>query len=115
TQYVVGAGVTLSSPHAPTQAFLQSWWNHRLNRMAVRVFEWSDELARAGNLIVLVSTDAAGMSYVRGLPAAQVQEIITRPNDVEQPVVIIEKPQWGAPTSDGQPAMAADGRAWPAY
>jgi len=126
TQYIVGAGVTLSSPHAPTQAFLQSWWNHRLNRMAVRVFEWSDELARAGNLIVLVSTDAAGMSYVRGLPAAHVQEIVTRPNDIEQPVAIIEKPQWGAPQSEisntrnsagaGQKsAIAAEGRAWPAY
>src|SRR5687767_7554026 len=35
TQYVVGAGLTLSSPHPPTHAFLQAWWHHRLNRMAV--------------------------------------------------------------------------------
>jgi hypothetical protein len=119
TQYIVGAGVTLSSPHAPTQAFLSAWWQHRLNRMPVRVFEWSDELARAGNLIVLVSTDAAGMSYVRGLPAAHVQEIVTRPNDIEQPVAIVEKPQWSAtPQStieNQQSKIPTEGRVWPAY
>jgi len=94
TQYVVGAGLTLASPHPPTHAFLQAWWGHRLNRLEVRVSEWCDELTRSGNLIVLVSTDAAGMSYVRGLPASQVQEIVTRPNDVEQPVWVVEKPSW---------------------
>ena len=36
------------------------------------------------------------MSYVRALPATQVQTIITRPNDVEQPLAIVEKMQWGA-------------------
>ena len=118
TQYVVGAGVTLSSPHAAAQAFLTEWWHHRLNRLPVRVFEWSDELARAGNLIVLVSTDAAGMSYVRGLPASRVQAIVTRPNDIEQPTAIVEKAQWGtspqSAISHPQSAMS-EGRTWPVY
>ena len=105
TQYVVGAGLTLSSPHPPTHAFLQAWWNHRLNRMAVRAGEWCDELSRTGNVIVLVSTDASGMSFVRALPASQVAEIVTRPNDVEQPLLVVEKPQFG----EGEP------RSWPAY
>jgi hypothetical protein len=96
TQYVVGDGFTIESQHEATDAFIKSWWNHRLNRMPVRVGEWCDELTRSGNLIVLVSTDASGMSYVRALPATQVQAIITRPNDVEQPLAIVEKMQWGA-------------------
>ena len=96
TQYVIGEGVKIESKHAATNAFLKAWWNHRLNRMPVRAGEWCDELTRSGNLIVLVSTDATGMSFVRALPATQVQAIITRPNDVEQPLAIIEKMQWGA-------------------
>jgi hypothetical protein len=105
SQYVVGAGLTVASPHPATHAFLQAWWRHRLNRMPVRVSEWCDELSRTGNVFVLLSTDASGMSYVRALPAAQVQEIITRPNDVEQPLQIVEKPRFDEP----------EPRAWPAY
>ncbi len=96
TQYVIGEGIKLEARHEPTDTFLKSWWHHRLNRMPVRIVEWCDELTRSGNLIVLVSTDATGMSYVRALPATQVQTIITRPNDVEQPLAIVEKMQWGA-------------------
>src|SRR5579859_3721911 len=96
TQYVIGEGIKLEAKHEPTNDFLKAWWTHRLNRMPVRSEEWCDELTRAGNLIVLVSTDQAGMSYVRALPATQVQTIITRPNDVEQPLAIVEKMQWGA-------------------
>jgi hypothetical protein len=123
TQFVVGAGVSVSSRHAPTNDFLQAWWTHRLNRMPVRVIEWCDELTRSGNLIVLLSTDAAGMSYVRALPASQVQTIVSRDNDVEQPTAIIEKPDWrseaGSQRSD-EPGLTSDlgpltSRTWPAY
>jgi hypothetical protein len=96
TQYVIGDGFVVESKHEATHKFINQWWNHRLNRMPVRSGEWCDELTRSGNLIVLLSTDAAGMSYVRALPATQVQTIITRPNDVEQPLGIVEKMQWGA-------------------
>jgi hypothetical protein len=96
TQYVIGDGFLVASRHQATHEFINKWWNHRLNRMDVRAGEWCDELTRSGNLIVLLSTDAAGMSYVRALPATQVQTIITRPNDVEQPLAIVEKMQWGA-------------------
>src|SRR5262245_23101032 len=93
TQYVIGDGVTVESKHTPTNGFIKAWWRHRLNRMPVRIYEWCDELTRTGNLIVLLSTDAAGMSYVRALPATQVQTILTRPNDVEQALAIVEKLQ----------------------
>ena len=31
TQFVLGGGVSLTCAHPATQAFLQDWWNHRLN------------------------------------------------------------------------------------
>jgi hypothetical protein len=54
--------------------------------MPVRVFELCDELSRTGNLFLLLSTDTAGMSYIRCLPASEIDEIISRPNDIEQPL-----------------------------
>ena len=86
TQYVVGAGVEVGSRHRKTDAFLKKFWNHSLNHMAVRIMEWCDELSRTGNLFILVSTDAAGMSYVRAIPASQVDRIDSHPNDIEQPL-----------------------------
>lgn len=105
TQYVVGGGIAFSCPHAPTARFLHAFWEHPLNRMAVRVMEWCDELTRAGNLFILLSTDAAGMSYVRAVPASEIAEIRARPNDLEQPLAF-----WPRPTPEaGLPAP------WPAY
>jgi hypothetical protein len=88
SQYVVGGGVTFACKHAGSGKFLQEFWNHPLNRMPVRVIEWCDELTRTGNLFVLVTTDAAGMSYVRAIPAAQVKELHAAENDIERALSI---------------------------
>jgi len=32
SQYVVGGGIGISSPHPRAHAFLQRWWRHRLIR-----------------------------------------------------------------------------------
>jgi len=85
SQYVVGGGMVVQCPHAATQTFLQSFWQERLNRMDVRLVEMCDELTRSGNLFVLLSTDQAGMSYLRMVPAAEIATIESAPNDVEQP------------------------------
>ena len=84
SQYVVGGGITFSCPHAPTAAFLRSFWDHPLNAIAIRAYEWCDELTRSGNLFLLLSSDAAGMTYVRAVPASQVKTIFTRENDLDQ-------------------------------
>jgi len=105
SQYVVGGGLTIASDNEPTDAFLQEWWNHPLNHMPVRAFEWCDELTRSGNLFILLSTDEAGLSYVRAFPAANIAEIVTSPNDVEQPVAFKEKPT----------AAQLEGRVYTAY
>ena len=86
SQYVVGGGLNCSSPHANTAGFLRAFWEHPLNRMAVRVYEWCDELTRSGNLFVLLSTDASGMSYARAVPCAHVKQIVSRPNDLDQEI-----------------------------
>ena len=91
SQYVVGSGLALSSEDQESDAFLRSWWRHRLNRIGMRTYEWCDELTRSGNLFLLVSTDVAGMSYVRAIPTAEIEAIETAPNDVAQERVIVQK------------------------
>lgn len=105
SQYVVGGGLEISSDHQPTHDFLQEWWNHPLNRMPVRAFEWCDELTRSGNLFPLLSTGPDGMTYLRALPAADIQSIQSRPNDVEQGISFLPRPS----------AEDPDPPPWPAY
>jgi hypothetical protein len=124
TQYVVGGGIGLECDHPETGAFLRTWWSHPLNRLPVRVYEWCDELTRAGELFILVSTDPAGMSYLRALPAAGVAQIVTAENDLEQELFVVEKPGI-APGASAPGAFAADagdpastwleGRRWAVY
>jgi hypothetical protein len=84
SQYVVGGGIACSCAHPATAAFLKAFWEHPLNRLPIRLYEWCDELTRSGNLFLLLSTDPAGMTYVRAIPALQVKEIHSRPNDLDQ-------------------------------
>ena len=97
TQYVVGGGLTAESKHAKTDKFIKEFWNHRLNRLPVRVMEWCDELTRSGNLFVVVSTGGDGMSYVRALPAENLDRIESKDNDIEQPIRFIEKQDYSQP------------------
>lgn len=86
TQYVVGGGISLNCSHPATARFIHQFWDDPLNHMAVRCMEWCDELTRTGNLFILLTTDAGGRSYVRAVPAAQMERIEAAPNDIEQPV-----------------------------
>lgn len=86
TQYVVGNGLRPSCKHQSTEKFLKEFWDHRINRLTTRTSELCDELSRTGNLFVLISTDAAGMSYIRAFPASLIKKINTNPNDIETAV-----------------------------
>jgi len=115
TEYIIGAGLTVECPeHEPTNAFLQKWWNHPENHMTTRVYELSDELTRSGELFIPLSTDYAGMTYIRAIPAANVLEIITNPWDTEQEWEMHERlgydSPWLAEESNGM-----FGRAWPIH
>ncbi len=92
SQYVVGGGLGISSEDVPTNDFLQEMWRDDLNRFQTRAYEWCDELTRSGELYIVLSTDAGGMSYVRAIPACEIDAIEHAPNDVEQETVILQKP-----------------------
>jgi len=106
SQYVVGGGISLNYAHPATAVFLHAFWEHPLNHLPVRLYEWCDELTRSGNLFLLLTTDPAGMSYVRAVPASQVKEIVSRPNDIDQEVRYEMQPDWSEST---------DAASWPAY
>lgn len=115
TQYVVGGGIGMECNHNRTNQFLGEWWTHRLNRMPIRVYEWCDELSRSGELFLVISTDQAGMSYLRAIPAADIQDIETADNDLDQEITIIEKasPDYTSQTRNQKGLM--EGRRWPVY
>ena len=91
SQYVVGRGIALNCKHHPTNNFINSFWHHRLNHMPIRIFSMCDELTRTGNLFILITTDSAGMSYIRTIPAFSIEKIESRANDIEQPIAFYPK------------------------
>jgi hypothetical protein len=85
TDYVVGSGIQVSSPVAYVDRFVSEFWQHRQNRMGMRIYSWCDELARAGELFVALFTNPAdGMSYVRTIPAVKVDRIEVDDEDLER-------------------------------
>ncbi len=110
TQYIIGGGVSITSHHKPTSDFLKDWWHHPLNKFDSRAAEWSDELIRSGEIFLLLSTDQAGMTFVRAIPAIQIDEIITTPNDIQQEIEYTQAAGWDPNKED----WAAIQR-WPAY
>lgn len=86
TQYVVGGGINYTCKHKKTLDFMRDFWDHPLNKMSNQVYEWCDELTRTGNLFLLLSTDAAGMTYARAIPTTMIDVIESKTNDVDQPI-----------------------------
>ncbi|MER3459228.1 MAG: hypothetical protein C4309_11910 [Chloroflexota bacterium] len=85
TSYVVGDGITVSSGKPGVDAWLRRFWYHRLNRLDLRLAGMCDELSRSGELFVVLSRNPAdGMSYVRFVPASQIDRIETAEDDVER-------------------------------
>jgi len=94
TQYTIGTGFEISAQDEKVEQFILEFWNHRLNEMDTRLAGFSDELARTGNLFLLISTDPSGMSYIRAVPTDQVEEIITAKNDLDQEIAYRLKNKW---------------------
>ena len=91
TQYVVGGGIEFSCDREKASDFLNDLWEHKLNRMTIRLYEFCDELTRSGNLFVLISTDPSGMTFFRAVPAQDIDHIESLPNDIEQPTAFYPK------------------------
>lgn len=96
TAYVVGNGIGLTSDDTALRRFIAAFWEQ--NRMAQRVDEWSDELARSGELFPVLFTNlAGGMSSVRVVPAARIERVECDPEDYEQELCFWETPRLGEP------------------
>jgi hypothetical protein len=90
TQYITD-GIEFHCDDPATEKFLQEFWNHPLNRIGEHLKEWADELALTGNLFPCLTTDSAGMSYLRIFPTDMLAEIETKPNDVQQETAYLPK------------------------
>jgi hypothetical protein len=81
--YVVADGITLSSDYQPLQRFITRFWYHPLNNLPGRLPAWCDELTRSGELFPVLNRAADGMSYVRMVPASEIDGIQWLPGDYE--------------------------------
>lgn len=84
TSFIVGKGLTIKSDDPKAQEFLTKWWNHPLNKFNRNIKRWKDEDTRTGNLFMLFSVQADGMTIVRAVPAEQIDDIQSKENDIEQ-------------------------------
>ncbi len=85
TDFVVGEGLLVRSRVPWAQAFLERFWAHRQNRLPLRLQRWCDELTRAGELFLVLSTNPAdGMSYLREVPAARIDRVEAAEGDLER-------------------------------
>ncbi len=104
TQYITD-GIEFHCDDPRTEQFLTDFWNHPLNKIGEHLKEWADELALTGNLFPILTTDRAGMSYLRIFPTDQIAEIETRPNDVQQEVSYLPKTTAADPEPKRIPAF----------
>ena len=84
--FVLGKGLVINSEHKTTETFLQEWWNDPLNQFKKNIKRWMDENTRTGNLFFLFTVQANGMTTVRAVPAEQIEEIVSKENDIEQEI-----------------------------
>lgn len=82
TDFALGSGVELDADPWTT-----SFWNHPKNRLDTRLYRWSDELTRSGELfIVLFPNPVDRMQYLREIPAHTIDRVDTDPDDVESEI-----------------------------
>ena len=107
SSYVVGDGITLTSAYGPLKRYLAKWWSDPRNLLDLRLVPLCDELARAGELfIVLHFNRADGMSYVRTVPASLIDGITWVPGDYE------EETSYHEMVGPEDPDYAKGGRTW---
>lgn len=79
TDFVVGGGVRVEG-----HPFAREFWDDPLNALDGRVHRWCSELSRMGELFLVLSRNPVSrMSYVREVPARQIDRIETDPDDLE--------------------------------
>lgn len=80
SDFVIGQGANLEGP-----PFAHAFWEHPQNGLEARLYRWCEELARSGELFIVLSRNAVdGMSYLREIPALQIDRIETAEEDYER-------------------------------
>ena len=98
TDYVVGDNIKVSSQNRVLNKFIYTFWNHPQNRMDLRLPSMSDELARSGDLFILLFTNPQdGMSYMRFITKDKIVKIICAENDWENELEYHEQQDVGDP------------------
>lgn len=91
TAYVVGDGIAVTSSHSWAAKWLETFWNDPQNNITQRLPQWCDELTRTGDLfIALFSNRVTGMQYVRAIPSASIETVLTNPEDYEDETGYLE-------------------------
>ena len=85
TAYVVGDGNRIFSKDTEVEKFIRAFCNHPENKIDSRLPGLCDELTRAGELFpVLFTNKITGMSQIRFVPASQIEQVDTDPEDYEK-------------------------------
>lgn len=100
TSYVAGDGIDVRSSYGPLNKFVGRLWSHPENNIKLRQGDWCDELARSGELFLILFPTADGLHYVRAMPASQIESIDWMPGDYEAELVYHEVPD--GPGEDGR-------------
>ena len=113
TSYCIGDGIRLNSTYRPLARFINDFWDDPLNQIDLEVAGWSDELARSGELfLVLFRNPVSGMTYVRARPAALIEYVECDPDDYKVALRYKERTAPGDPEkwwlSPHHPAAQAD-------
>lgn len=89
--YVVGKAFAIHSPFPALDDFIRRFWAHPKNRMDLRLAGMCEELARSGDLFVLLfRSPLDGMSYIRFITKDCIQRIETLENDWETELAYYE-------------------------
>jgi hypothetical protein len=121
TAYVIGGGLTLRAREGAEKAeslnaFINEFWHHPQNRLDLRLYAMCDELTRSGELFpVLFPNPADHLAYLRFIPARQIINVETSPEDYERELAYLQSTfeapvggrRWAAGTSagPGEPLM----------
>jgi hypothetical protein len=103
--FVLGRGAALRCSDQAAEEWLREWWAHPLNNLPLRQFDLCRELSLAGELFVTLHTSPLdGLTYLRPVPARQIDRIETSPEDLED--------EWRYHQSVGGADHGIDGRWW---
>jgi hypothetical protein len=86
TEFVLGDGFGWTAANKSVDTFIKRFFLDEVNDLHSQLKEWADEAWRSGDLFILFSVDEGGMPHVRALPAEQIEEITTEPNDYRQEI-----------------------------